>query len=171
MIYIITPQGQILGEFWNPPPFFEQLMHLYGDIQLEPPFHQGWETPFLKITGSPLHHYIIFLVFFNQIKPSIVYEEEKAQIITVLIFTVSEVSEKVIWNALVDDPVLFLRHFLEKLTVKDKMDKVEELLFLLRKLILHFQDLPAQMAHSLFNYLVSVKPCIRPVSKSFTNRF
>ncbi|XP_052063828.1 protein unc-80 homolog [Mytilus californianus] len=68
--------------------------------------------------------------------------------------SVSEVSEKVIWNALVDDPVLFLRHFLEKLTVKDKLDKVEELLFLLRKLILHFQDLPAQMAHSLFNYLI-----------------
>ena len=69
----------------------------------------------------------------------------------IYIFIVSEVAEKVIWNAVVDDPVLFLRHFLEKLTVKEKM---EELLFLLRKLILHFQDLPAQMAHSLFNYLV-----------------
>jgi hypothetical protein len=69
----------------------------------------------------------------------------------IYIFIVSEVAEKVIWNAIVDDPVLFLRHFLEKLTVKEKM---EELLFLLRKLILHFQDLPAQMAHSLFNYLV-----------------
>ena len=32
----------------------------------------------------------------------------------------SEVAEKIIWNCLVEDPILFLRHFLEKLTHKDK---------------------------------------------------
>ena len=32
----------------------------------------------------------------------------------------SEVAEKMIWNCLVEDPILFLRHFLEKLTHKDK---------------------------------------------------
>ncbi|KAL4233067.1 Protein unc-80 [Mactra antiquata] len=64
---------------------------------------------------------------------------------------VSEVAEKIIWNCLVEDPVLFMRHFLEKLTHKDKH---EELLFLLRKLVMYFRDLPSQMAHSLFNYLI-----------------
>ena len=33
---------------------------------------------------------------------------------------VSEVAEKVIWSSLVEDPALFLRTFLEKLTNRDK---------------------------------------------------
>ena len=37
-----------------------------------------------------------------------------------VLFAVSEVAEKIIWNCLVEDPILFLRHFLEKLTHKDK---------------------------------------------------
>ncbi|XP_061164273.1 protein unc-80 homolog isoform X1 [Saccostrea echinata] len=65
--------------------------------------------------------------------------------------SVNEVAEKVIWNCMVEDPVLFLRHFLEKLTHRDKL---EELLFLMRKLVLHYKELPAQMAHALFNYLI-----------------
>ncbi|XP_048774238.1 protein unc-80 homolog isoform X3 [Ostrea edulis] len=65
--------------------------------------------------------------------------------------SVNEVAEKVIWNCMVEDPVLFLRHFLEKLTHRDKL---EELLFLMRKLVLHYRELPAQMAHALFNYLI-----------------
>ncbi|KAL5011899.1 hypothetical protein ScPMuIL_010450 [Solemya velum] len=64
---------------------------------------------------------------------------------------VSEVAGKIIWNCLVEDPILFLRHFLEKLTNKDRQ---EEMMFLLRKLILFYKQLPAQMAHSLFNYLI-----------------
>ncbi|XP_021380201.1 protein unc-80 homolog isoform X3 [Mizuhopecten yessoensis] len=64
--------------------------------------------------------------------------------------SVAEVAEKVIWTCIVEDPILFLRHFLEKLTHKDKQ---EELLYLLRRMVLYFQDLPAQMAHSLYNYL------------------
>lgn len=37
--------------------------------------------------------------------------------------SVNEVAEKVIWNCMVEDPVLFLRHFLEKLTHRDKLVK------------------------------------------------
>ncbi|CAE1324419.1 UNC80 [Acanthosepion pharaonis] len=65
--------------------------------------------------------------------------------------SVADMARKVIWKCLVEDPALFLRHFLEKLTNKERQ---EELMFLLRKLLLYFRDLPAQMAHSLFNYLI-----------------
>ncbi|GFR73733.1 Unc-80-like protein [Elysia marginata] len=65
--------------------------------------------------------------------------------------SVAEVAYKVIWDCIVDDPILFLRHFLEKLTNKDRQ---EELMFLLRKLILYFPQMPAQAAHSIFNYLI-----------------
>ncbi|GFO03526.1 unc-80-like protein, partial [Plakobranchus ocellatus] len=65
--------------------------------------------------------------------------------------SVAEVAYKVIWDCIVDDPILFLRHFLEKLTNRDRQ---EELMFLLRKLILYFPQMPAQAAHSLFNYLI-----------------
>jgi hypothetical protein len=33
---------------------------------------------------------------------------------------VSEVANKIIWDCIVDDPILFLRHFLEKLTNKER---------------------------------------------------
>ncbi|KAL8568215.1 hypothetical protein ACOMHN_027738 [Nucella lapillus] len=65
--------------------------------------------------------------------------------------SVSEVANKIIWDCIVDDPILFLRHFLEKLTNKERQ---EELTFLLRKLVVYFRQLPAQTAHSIFNYLV-----------------
>ncbi|XP_076436361.1 protein unc-80 homolog isoform X3 [Babylonia areolata] len=65
--------------------------------------------------------------------------------------SVSEVANKIIWDCIVDDPILFLRHFLEKLTNKERQ---EELTFLLRKLVIYFRQLPAQTAHSIFNYLV-----------------
>lgn len=44
--------------------------------------------------------------------------------------SVNEVAEKVIWNCMVEDPVLFLRHFLEKLTHRDKLvkKKIKDLL-------------------------------------------
>jgi len=58
----------------------------------------------------------------------------------------------VIWDCLVEEPTLFLRVFLEKLTHRDKQD---ELIFLLRKLLYFVESLPAQTAHSLFNYIVS----------------
>jgi len=65
---------------------------------------------------------------------------------------VCAVAEKVIWECLVEEPTLFLRVFLEKLTHRDKQD---ELIFLLRKLLYFVESLPAQTAHSLFNYIVS----------------
>jgi len=65
---------------------------------------------------------------------------------------VCAVAEKVIWDCLVEEPTLFLRVFLEKLTHRDKQD---ELIFLLRKLLYFVNSLPAQTAHSLFNYIVS----------------
>ena len=67
---------------------------------------------------------------------------------------VCAVAEKVIWDCLVEEPTLFLRTFLEKLTNRNRQ---EELIFLLRKLLYNVRTLPAQTAHSLFNYIVSVQ--------------
>jgi len=65
---------------------------------------------------------------------------------------VCAVAEKVVWDCLVEEPTLFLRVFLEKLTQRDRQD---ELVNLLRKLLYFVKSLPAQTAHSLFNYVVS----------------
>lgn len=62
-----------------------------------------------------------------------------------------EVAKKVIWNCLVEDTALFIRYFLEKLTTRERQ---EELMGLLRKLILQFQGIPPQTAYTLLNYLV-----------------
>ncbi|PIO77006.1 hypothetical protein TELCIR_00896 [Teladorsagia circumcincta] len=64
--------------------------------------------------------------------------------------SVGDVSRKVIWTCIVEDPSLFFRHFLEKLTNRERQ---EYLMSLLRKLILRFNPLPSQAAYSLLNYL------------------
>ncbi|CAB3399025.1 unnamed protein product [Caenorhabditis bovis] len=64
--------------------------------------------------------------------------------------SVGDVAKKVIWSCIVEDPSLFLRHFLEKLTHRDRQ---EVLMSQLRKLVLRFHPLPSQTAHSLLNYL------------------
>lgn len=64
---------------------------------------------------------------------------------------VSEVAYKVIWSCLVEDSTLFFRHFLEKLTNKEKLP---ELIMLLHKLMTHVQELPGHTAHALFNYIM-----------------
>ncbi|CAR64667.2 Protein unc-80 [Caenorhabditis elegans] len=64
--------------------------------------------------------------------------------------SVGDVAKKVIWTCIVEDPSLFLRHFLEKLTNRDRQ---EALMSQLRKLVLRFHPLPSQAAHSLLNYL------------------
>ena len=46
-----------------------------------------------------------------------------------LLRSVSEVANKIIWDSIVDDPVLFLRHFLEKLTNKERQVSGNEDLF------------------------------------------
>jgi len=64
--------------------------------------------------------------------------------------SVGDTSRQVAWNCLIEDTSLFLRHFLEKFTNRAKQ---EQLMALLRKLILSFRPLPSQMAYSLLNYL------------------
>ncbi|CAG9539348.1 unnamed protein product, partial [Cercopithifilaria johnstoni] len=63
--------------------------------------------------------------------------------------SVSDIAKKIIWSCIVEDPALFLRHFLEKLTNRKRQ---EHLILLLRKLILRFQPLPCQTAYTLMNY-------------------
>ncbi|KAJ0009452.1 hypothetical protein NQD34_001154 [Periophthalmus magnuspinnatus] len=76
---------------------------------------------------------------------------------------VSAVAQQILWNCLIEDPALVLRHFLEKLTVSNRQD---ELIYMLRKLLLNIGDLPAQTSHILFNYLVGLimyfvrTPCV-----------
>ncbi|KAK5986951.1 hypothetical protein GCK32_002945 [Trichostrongylus colubriformis] len=76
--------------------------------------------------------------------------------------SVGDVSRKVIWTCIVEDPSLFFRHFLEKLTNRERQTLSNEyrttatyeyLMSLLRKLILRFNPLPSQAAYSLLNYL------------------
>ncbi|XP_038644467.1 protein unc-80 homolog isoform X4 [Scyliorhinus canicula] len=66
---------------------------------------------------------------------------------------VSAVAQQVLWNCLIEDPALVLRHFLEKLTISNRQD---ELIYMLRKLLLNIGDMPAQTSHILFNYLVGL---------------
>ncbi|KAL4003818.1 hypothetical protein ACH3XW_9180 [Acanthocheilonema viteae] len=63
--------------------------------------------------------------------------------------SVCDTVKKIIWSCIVEDPALFLRHFLEKLTNRERQ---EHLILLLRKLILRFQPLPCQTAYTLMNY-------------------
>ncbi|MFH4982180.1 hypothetical protein AB6A40_008889, partial [Gnathostoma spinigerum] len=76
--------------------------------------------------------------------------------------SVSDVAKKVIWSCICEDPALFLRHFLEKLTNRDRQSTTfdfhstsrwEYLMSLLRKLILRFRPIPNQTAYTLLNYL------------------
>ncbi|EJD74265.1 hypothetical protein LOAG_18392, partial [Loa loa] len=63
--------------------------------------------------------------------------------------SVSDMVKKIVWSCIVEDPALFLRHFLEKLTSRERQ---EHLISLLRKLIIRFQPLPCQTAYTLMNY-------------------
>ncbi|EEC09386.1 hypothetical protein IscW_ISCW007182, partial [Ixodes scapularis] len=63
---------------------------------------------------------------------------------------VYEVAYQVVWRCLVEDTALFLRHFLERLT-REKQDTVIQVL---RRLLRFVPRLPAQAAHTLYNYLV-----------------
>ena len=64
--------------------------------------------------------------------------------------SVYEVAYKVIWHCLVEDPALFLRNLLEKLT-KGKHSMIFQIL---RRLIRFMPRLPAQAAYTLYNYLI-----------------
>lgn len=89
-------------------------------------------------------------------------------------------AKQILWNCLIEDPALVLRHFLEKLTVSNRqvgdyqkliweqtvvkgfstfaVSWQDELMYMLRKLLLNIGDLPAQTSHILFNYLVGTIP-------------
>lgn len=43
-----------------------------------------------------------------------------AHIIFITVYVVSAVAQQVLWNCLIEDPALVLRHFLEKLTVSNR---------------------------------------------------
>ncbi|KAH7731934.1 protein unc-80 [Aphelenchoides avenae] len=64
--------------------------------------------------------------------------------------SVGDVCRRIIWSCITEDPSLFLRHFLEKLTNREKQP---HLMSLLRKMILTFKPLPSQTACSMLNYL------------------
>ncbi|XP_033107470.1 protein unc-80 homolog, partial [Anneissia japonica] len=64
---------------------------------------------------------------------------------------VGEVAGKVLWSCLVEEPALILRYILEKITIREKQ---EEIILLLKKLLIHVDELPPQTAHTLFNYLL-----------------
>lgn len=55
-----------------------------------------------------------------------------------------------IWNCLVEDSALFLRHVLERLT----RDHQDEMFKLLRHLIRFIPRLPQQAAFALYNYII-----------------
>ncbi|XP_074595949.1 unc80, NALCN channel complex subunit [Brevipalpus obovatus] len=61
-----------------------------------------------------------------------------------------EVAYKVVWNCLVEDTSLFLRHLFEKLTRESQ----QTIFQILRRLIRFMPRLPAQAAFSLYNYLI-----------------
>ncbi|XP_078453386.1 protein unc-80 homolog [Lampetra planeri] len=67
--------------------------------------------------------------------------------------TVCAVAQQVLWNCLIEDPALVLRHFLERFTVSNRQ---EELIFMLRKLLINVGELPPQTSHILFNYLIGL---------------
>ncbi|XP_072929178.1 protein unc-80 homolog [Epargyreus clarus] len=64
--------------------------------------------------------------------------------------SVYEVAYQVIWNCLVEDSALFLRHVLERLT----RDHQDEMFKLLRHLIRFIPRLPQQAAFALYNYII-----------------
>uniref|UniRef100_A0AC35TVB0 UNC80 domain-containing protein n=1 Tax=Rhabditophanes sp. KR3021 TaxID=114890 RepID=A0AC35TVB0_9BILA len=64
--------------------------------------------------------------------------------------SVAAIAKQVTWSCIIEEPSLFFRHFLEKLTQKDKQ---EYLFSLLRKVMLAYKYIPSQTAHCLLNYL------------------
>ena len=64
---------------------------------------------------------------------------------------VREIALNVIKTCLIEDTGLFLRYYLERITV---LEKHATLLAQLRKVVMTLPELPPQAAHALFNYLV-----------------
>ncbi|GAB6032279.1 hypothetical protein CHUAL_010920 [Chamberlinius hualienensis] len=60
------------------------------------------------------------------------------------------VAHQAVWTFLVEDPALFLRYFLEKIT----RERQDEMLQLIRRLLRFIPELPPQAGFTLFNYMV-----------------
>ena len=65
---------------------------------------------------------------------------------------VNTVVEKVIWQCLLEDTSLFLRYIFEKLT---RVPHKDDLISVIRKIVVRLPELPMHTAHILFNNLVS----------------
>lgn len=63
---------------------------------------------------------------------------------------VYEIAYKVIWKCLTEEPNLFLRNLLEKLTKEKKFVVIQTI----RRLIRFVPRLPSQAAYTLYNYLI-----------------
>ncbi|XP_071839173.1 protein unc-80 homolog isoform X3 [Apostichopus japonicus] len=64
---------------------------------------------------------------------------------------VSDVAYSTLWNCLVEEPALICRYILEKITCKGKQ---EELILLMKRMFSSVREIPSQVAHTLFNYLI-----------------
>ncbi|XP_065663713.1 protein unc-80 homolog isoform X4 [Hydra vulgaris] len=67
--------------------------------------------------------------------------------------SVSSLARQIVWRCLVDYPETFFRKFFDKIT---RLDKQDEIVLLLRKLLFHFPMLPPSAAHLLLNNLIGV---------------
>lgn len=63
---------------------------------------------------------------------------------------VYEVANRIIWQCLVEEPALFLRNLLEKLTREKKSTIIQTI----RRLVRFMPRLPYQAGHTLYNYLI-----------------
>jgi Protein UNC80 len=71
--------------------------------------------------------------------------------VILLVFLVSDLAFHTLWEGIIEDASLFLRHILEKVSNKDKQNFI---LRKLRRLMGHMPSLPHQAAATLFNHLV-----------------
>ncbi|KAL7675902.1 hypothetical protein ACOME3_002163 [Neoechinorhynchus agilis] len=67
--------------------------------------------------------------------------------------TVSELARSIVWSCLVEDPHLFSRFFMEKVTHRDRTKKAMQTV---KKLFIHFISIPPQAAYIFFNCLLGL---------------
>ena len=136
--YRISAVPITLQAAYEPALFHTQEEHEGEDDETErPPAHhiQAAQAVFPSALCSAAVT-IINLLDDPQVSPdgSAVYEE----------------AYKVVWHCLVEDPALFLRHFLERLTRAGQSQVFQ----ILRRLIRFMPRLPAQAAFALYNSLI-----------------
>ncbi|XP_063722900.1 protein unc-80-like isoform X4 [Symsagittifera roscoffensis] len=104
--------------------------------------------------GGPLIHSVpLFPSAVCAAVPDIIALTDDKEVSSVDGISVREVALGLIKTCLIEDTSLFLRYFLERLTV---VDKHASLLAQIRKLTLALPEISPQAAHSLFNYLTGL---------------